>query len=127
MLDIDHFKLINDTHGHAAGDEALKAVAKVAAGVARETDIVARIGGEEFALILPETDREAAAMLAERFRATLENTLVIYNGAKVFLKASFGVVATNVGNETRIDAIMIQADAALYKAKQKSRNQVVIA
>jgi diguanylate cyclase (GGDEF)-like protein len=123
MMDIDHFKMINDNHGHAAGDKVLQAVANVLQKAVREIDVVARIGGEEFALVLPETPPEDLGFLAERLRSEIED-LVVTNGAeRIKITASFGVANCPDG-EGDIDTLLTDADDALYVAKKAGRNQV---
>ncbi|HHJ16210.1 MAG TPA: GGDEF domain-containing protein [Gammaproteobacteria bacterium] len=123
MMDIDHFKLVNDNYGHSAGDRVLQALAEPLQALVREVDVVSRIGGEEFAFALPETGLEDAVNLAERLRAEIENIVVESDGDKIKITASFGV-ATSSGNDENIDALLIKADDALYVAKKKGRNQV---
>ncbi len=123
MLDIDHFKAINDTHGHAAGDAVLRAVVARVIGEIRPVDILGRLGGEEFAILLPDTSPAGALLVAERLRETFAGTPVDANGASVAVTASFGVAA--LGNEEDLDALLARADAALYQAKNAGRNRVV--
>jgi two-component system, sensor histidine kinase LadS len=124
MVDIDHFKALNDRHGHEAGDQALIAVARRLSTVARETDVLARWGGEEFLLLLPGTTATEAARLAERLRIVLADTPVdIGNGESVRLTASIGVGCASSCDS--LDALIRQADAALYAAKDGGRNRVV--
>lgn len=125
MMDIDHFKMINDNHGHSIGDKVLQAVAVPLQGLVRETDIVARIGGEEFALVLPETSLEHAASLAERLRSEIEKLSVTGQGHQIKITASFGVVNCRDGAKN-IDALLTDADDALYAAKKNGRNLVEI-
>jgi len=126
MFDVDHFKRINDTHGHAAGDEVIRTIAQVLCREARATDVIARIGGEEFALILPETDDAAAILVAERIRAALMATVVRYHETPFSLTASFGVATHGDSHET-FDTLMNRADRALYRAKSQGRNQTCAA
>lgn len=121
MIDVDHFKSVNDTYGHPRGDEVLRAVARVLDKARRRVDIVARYGGEEFALILPETGPEGAKMVAERIRKAIERTKIMKE-RPVTISAG---VATFSGQKGRTDETLIaRADAALYKAKKKGRNRV---
>jgi diguanylate cyclase (GGDEF)-like protein/PAS domain S-box-containing protein len=119
LLDVDHFKSFNDTFGHPAGDEVLKRLARILQDSARTTDIVARFGGEEFAILLPSTDFEGAINLAERFRRAVES--VSWDRRPV--TASFGVAACTP-NMTEPSALVSAADAAMYRAKQGGRNRV---
>lgn len=121
MMDIDHFKMINDKYGHSVGDKVLQAVAEPLQRIVREIDIVARIGGEEFAFVLPETRLEDATIMAERLRAEIENLVVTNNGHKI--TASFGLVTCEDGNKD-VDTLLANADEALYIAKRNGRNQI---
>ncbi|BAN36244.1 diguanylate cyclase [Sulfuricella denitrificans skB26] len=123
MMDIDHFKMTNDKYGHAVGDKVLQAVAEPLKRIVREIDIVARIGGEEFAFVLPETCLEDATIMAERLRAEIENLVVTNNEHQIKITASFGLVACEDGN-IGIDALLANADEALYIAKRNGRNQI---
>ncbi|MEZ6116039.1 MAG: diguanylate cyclase [Pirellulaceae bacterium] len=121
MLDVDHFKSINDNHGHAMGDEVLRRVAEVMQDAIRETDYICRYGGEEFCILLPHVDVAAAYLAGERFRKIIE-ALEFEGGLKV--TASFGVSDADLGAETE-EAMIEQADKCLYVAKRQGRNQVV--
>jgi diguanylate cyclase (GGDEF)-like protein len=125
MIDIDHFKRINDEYGHAIGDEFICAMAKVIIGRIRETDIHGRIGGEEFAIILPDTDLGMAGELAEDIRKILEATEVMVEGKALKMTASFGVAKLESASDD-INFIMKRADEALYRAKKSGRNKVVV-
>lgn len=124
MLDIDHFKQVNDRHGHAAGDEVLKTLSEVCRSVLRSTDIPARLGGEEFAILMPQTVPEQAVDIAERLRARLAGTPVaIRDGLAVSFTVSIGV-APILDTDRNVDTMLGRADAALYEAKRNGRNQV---
>lgn len=123
MMDIDHFKRINDHHGHSMGDKTLQAVAESLQGVVRAIDIVARVGGEEFAFVLPEASLEDALNLAERLRSVIESLVVENAGRQINATASFGVATCKDGAEG-IEALLKKADGALYAAKEKGRNQI---
>jgi len=127
LMDLDHFKHINDTHGHDAGDRVLQAVARAAAEITRTSDVMARIGGEEFALLLPETDREGAMHLADRMREAVQATTIrTAEGRTVSVTASIGVATlTAYGGEPR-EALTL-ADSALYEAKRAGRNAIRLA
>ena len=126
MLDIDHFKRVNDEHGHATGDRALKAVAGCCAAVARKTDLAGRIGGEEFALLLPETTREGGKILAERLRECVADAVVaLDSGERLSLTVSVGVAT--LAAHGGVDAVLAAADEAMYRAKQGGRNRVCLA
>jgi diguanylate cyclase (GGDEF)-like protein len=123
MFDIDHFKGINDAHGHAAGDKVLQVVAQAAQSRARAADILGRLGGEEFAILLPETRGPDAVTLAERMRNDLTQLSVEHEGATITFTCSFGVAAR--GQEILVlDTLLRQADQALYRAKRAGRNRV---
>ena len=124
-IDIDHFKHINDTWGHPAGDIVLRELAREIAGILRRQDTVARIGGEEFAIILPETEASKAFAVAESLRLAIEKAKTrIDEKTEVKYTLSIGV-ATLTGEGDSLDAMMQRADTALYQAKQNGRNQVV--
>ena len=123
MMDIDHFKMINDDYGHAIGDKVLRAVAESLQRVVREIDIVARMGGEEFAFILPETGLQEASKLAERLRSEIEDLVVANDGHQIKITASFGVAACKDG-DGHIEVLLTDADNALYVAKKNGRNQI---
>lgn len=125
MLDIDNFKSINDSFGHAAGDEVLAEVAIRLSGVVRDYDLVARIGGEEFLVIAPETDREGAFVLAERLRTAIAQTPFGPTGQSLAVTVSAGVTTAHE-SDGNIDPLLARADQALYDAKRRGRNRVVI-
>jgi len=122
-LDIDHFKRVNDTHGHDAGDEALRRVAAVLRDSSRADDLACRSGGEEFVLLLPNTPLEAASGIAERIRETVANLPIPLVGR---LTLSIGVAQSD-GESLGSDAVLKQADRRLYRAKQTGRNRVISA
>lgn len=123
IVDLDHFKALNDTHGHDAGDRALAAVAERLREVARRDDVLARWGGEEFLLLLPGMDAEAAMPFAERVRLSLsERAIVLEDGQSVRLTASIGLACLPPASS--IDALIREADGALYAAKQSGRDRV---
>jgi diguanylate cyclase (GGDEF)-like protein len=124
MIDIDHFKQVNDRYGHAVGDETLIAVAQACAGGKRQSDIVGRLGGEEFAILLPETELAQAAIVADRLRAAIAGQVVTAHKVQFKVTASIGIAAASV-SMSGIDALMRAADQALYQAKAKGRNCVV--
>ena len=125
MLDLDHFKSINDRFGHAIGDEVLRVFANVARSSMRASDIVGRLGGEEFAAIVPEP-MEFAARIAERLRAGFEAAGVTVGGHAIGATVSIGA-ATSSEPVTDIDALIARADAALYRAKHDGRNRLYAA
>lgn len=127
LLDIDHFKRINDTWGHEIGDECLKLVAAtIATQIRRETDTLARIGGEEFCLLLPHTSAAGAYFLAESIRRAVEALTAVFNGQKILLSISIGVASTSQQlpvPDTRLHKL---ADLALYQSKKDGRNRVTL-
>lgn len=127
MLDIDHFKRINDTHGHAAGDAALKVVSAIISRELRAIDICGRLGGEEFAVILPETDGVGAMQAAERLRRAVASEPVrVEDGLTLSLTVSIGVTILD-RSDRNIDHLLARADGALYEAKRSGRNQAIYA
>ena len=126
LVDLDHFKRFNDSHGHAAGDVILRQVASLLASNVREVDLAGRYGGEEFLLVLPETDADAAASLAEKLRRIVGGSEIrLPDGALVSVTMSAGV-AGGMGEHLQVDALVRDADAALYSAKALGRNQVYV-
>lgn len=125
MLDIDHFKKINDTHGHATGDRVLQALATVCLATKRDADIAGRLGGEEFALLLPETTGSAATQFAERLRQQIRDCAPIVEGEKLPITVSIGIAAASV-TTSGIQPLLNHADQALYEAKRSGRNRVVL-
>jgi len=127
MVDIDHFKAFNDTYGHATGDRVLRTVARAMQDALRKPDICARHGGEEFAVLLPNTPGENAYYVAERVRRTLSGTR--YTGLGLPAEANITIsvgVATCPRDATELDALMELADKAMYRAKARGRDQVVL-
>ena len=125
LFDLDYFKEINDNHGHPAGDAVLKAMAAAVLEQIRTEDYFARLGGEEFALLLPETDPPHANQFSERIRQTIENLRVAFQKKQISVTASFGVTYLHPADNDE-DSIFIRADRALYEAKKKGRNQVMV-
>jgi diguanylate cyclase (GGDEF)-like protein len=123
-LDLDHFKAVNDNHGHAAGDEALKHFAALAQRLLRTQDTLGRIGGEEFAILLPDTNEAGAVILAERQREQLEGTALQYSGRAIPMTVSAGVAERRKTGDTP-EELLKRADEALYAAKRGGRNRVV--
>jgi diguanylate cyclase (GGDEF)-like protein len=123
VIDVDKFKAINDRFGHDAGDLVLKAVADDCNSMKRETDIIGRLGGEEFALLLPETNLAAAEIVAERLRMRVECHLLVFPGDDTRLTVSIGVGA-GLGMSS-FDVMLKRADEAMYEAKRSGRNRVV--
>lgn len=123
ILDIDHFKHINDSLGHAAGDAALRHLVRVMRSCLREADELGRLGGEEFGVLLPLTDLSGAVVVAERLRAALQSQPLEWVGQLRAMTASFGVAAAKP-EATNPDDLMLRADQAVYRAKQAGRNRV---
>jgi diguanylate cyclase (GGDEF)-like protein len=123
-LDIDHFKKVNDTWGHATGDETLRLVALIIGRTIRTSDIAARIGGEEFAILLPRASPEQAVAMAERLRAAMEKAPLYHDNGELHFTASFGVAVRTAEIDT-LDRLLAEADKALYEAKEGGRNRVV--
>ena len=124
FVDIDHFKRVNDTHGHLVGDVALRTVAECMASNLRPFDLLVRYGGEEFALLLPDTDRTKAAILAERLRSAISSCDIRNGDARLQVTASIGITLTR-GDKT-LDVLLNEADQALYQAKNLGRDRVEI-
>jgi diguanylate cyclase (GGDEF)-like protein len=127
IFDVDHFKRVNDQHGHDAGDAVLRSVAAMAVRAVRTTDLVARYGGEEFLVLLPETDSAGAAVIAERIRSWIETMRVDVAGAPLAVTASFGAACLDpsVAGSGDVETLVKRADAALYRAKAAGRNRIV--
>lgn len=123
LLDIDHFKQVNDSFGHPAGDKLLQVVAQACQSSARHVDLAGRLGGEEFALLMPETGAIAAHLAAERLRRAIANIVPAQSGVLLPVTASFGVATLNP-RDTSLDTLLARADAALYRAKHGGRNRV---
>jgi diguanylate cyclase (GGDEF)-like protein len=123
IIDIDHFKQINDRHGHAAGDEALRHFVQIIRQQLRNQDELGRLGGEEFGVLLPETGLASAAAVAERIRRAVETNPARYENAQLPMTASFGVACWKPPGESA-DALLRRADTALYAAKSGGRNRV---
>lgn len=124
LLDIDHFKVVNDTYGHPAGDAVLQSLSQRAGELLRSTDILARYGGEEFAVILPETGEKGAFVLAERLRRGIEQTQIIAEGHSVCVTVSIGISTwTAKRREVGKAELIAAADSALYRSKKNGRNR----
>jgi two-component system, cell cycle response regulator len=129
LIDIDHFKQVNDVHGHVYGDKVLQMVAGILANLVRTEDVVARYGGEEFVVLAREADISGATVLAERLRAGVERARCIADGKELSVTVSIGVTisvgAVQASVEMTQEELLNAADEALYKAKQDGRNRVV--
>jgi diguanylate cyclase (GGDEF)-like protein len=124
-IDLDHFKQINDEYGHQAGDDVLVMVADIIGGYLRDSDVCARLGGEEFCALLPDTDRDGAQQLAENIREQIEKTVHLSGSDKLNVTASFGLAQLLPTDHSLAD-IQKRADQALYAAKKGGRNKVDI-
>ncbi|MFM9912495.1 MAG: GGDEF domain-containing protein [Methylophilaceae bacterium] len=125
MLDLDFFKNVNDTFGHAAGDEVLKTVVKLGTSALRKSDILARYGGEEFVVLLPHAGIIEAKMLAERLRKSVEDSIIWLAGNSIKVTISIGA-STLEEQESDFTSVLGRADKALYQAKSNGRNRVEI-
>ena len=125
MFDLDHFKKVNDCYGHACGDWALKETIKVCKDIGRKNDIFARLGGEEFCLVLPSCSIDAAMLRAEACRAAIEEIITEESGCEFSITASFGV--TNVKRSGfELEKLLADADFAAYASKNNGRNRVTL-
>lgn len=125
MLDLDHFKRLNDTYGHSAGDKALQRFTMICTNALRNVDIFGRWGGEEFVALLPETDIQGATVIAERLRKLTADNLLTFNDHKINFTVSIGIAEFKDG-ETDIDAALGRADSAVYDAKKAGRNRISV-
>jgi diguanylate cyclase (GGDEF)-like protein len=125
MIDLDHFKKVNDTYGHQAGDAALAHVGKIIKNRLRNSDIVARYGGEEFLVVILEPSPDTIMMVADNLRLLIEQHPVRHGNVEIPVRASFGVVITFVDSEDGVREAISKADKALYAAKSQGRNCVV--
>jgi diguanylate cyclase (GGDEF)-like protein len=124
MLDVDHFKKVNDKHGHQAGDQVLVDVAGLLAESVRDTDVAARYGGEEFAILLPETDGSRAFIVAERCRKLIEKMETVFEENTIRVTASFGLVSLPDDRISTVHDIISVADENLYTSKREGRNRI---
>ena len=124
LLDVDHFKAVNDAYGHACGDAVLRLIVEAAVSELRSGDVLGRVGGEEFAFLMPETGLTASSAIAERIRARIAGQALAWDSKSFELTASIGVAAWALGEPT-IDPALARADASLYAAKDQGRNRVV--
>ena len=124
MIDIDHFKKVNDTHGHQAGDAVLAGVAGLIKWKLRETDLIARYGGEEFCVIATGTEQDGAFVLAERVRQLVDGAVFEHDGNSLMVTISIGVSTWTVSDRDDFEELIRRADTALYRAKEQGRNRV---
>jgi diguanylate cyclase (GGDEF)-like protein len=127
ILDLDHFKAINDTYGHSVGDRVLQSVARIIEGSIRDRDIPCRYGGEEFAVLLPQAGIQAAQGIGQRLREAIEGAAIQTDRGTVRLTVSIGVACLAATDEADFDTLIDRADAALYEAKGAGRNQLRVA
>ena len=125
VMDIDHFKKINDTYGHDAGDLVLKSFAEILRKSIRHADLPARFGGEEFVLLMPNTNLQQAKVVAERIRSNFQNSVVVYQGQEISTTVSGGLATYTPGVQS-IDELIKMADEALYEAKRGGRNRIEV-
>jgi diguanylate cyclase (GGDEF)-like protein/PAS domain S-box-containing protein len=125
MLDLDHFKKLNDTYGHAAGDKALQRFTTLCCNALRTVDVFGRWGGEEFVTLLPETDAEGAVIIAERLRKIVSQSILVYNNQKIVLTTSIGIAQYRSG-ELTVEGPLSRADSAVYDAKKAGRNRISV-
>jgi diguanylate cyclase (GGDEF)-like protein len=128
VIDIDHFKKINDTYGHQAGDQALKVVAETLKNTIRDSDIVGRYGGEEFVVLLEDSNAVGLAVVGERLRSKIQESVCVFEGKTIPLTASVGLAEGKVvGSEQEFgEKLFAAADAAMYRAKHSGRNCFVV-
>ncbi|NIC35827.1 GGDEF domain-containing protein [Halomonas desiderata] len=127
LLDLDHFKSVNDRLGHKGGDESLIHLVRIVEGTLRETDLLARLGGDEFCILMPDTTAEQAQALGRRIAQTLRDTPLHHGGQEVRLSCSIGVSVWVAGTAKPYDAAMSRADDALYSAKAAGRDSIILA
>jgi len=127
MVDLDHFKQINDRFGHSAGDQVLVGFARKTRSLIRSSDWFARFGGEEFVIVLPETPLRVATQVAEKVRRELESLPFTLASGEHRVTASFGVASLVLGSDENSDVILGRADQALYRSKQEGRNRITVA
>jgi two-component system cell cycle response regulator len=126
MIDVDKFKLVNDTHGHASGDLALRLIAHTLRSNIRAVDCLARYGGEEFIVIMPGLEEDGSMIVAERLRRSIESVeFITIAGVQIRLTVSIGISSTSTLTAS-YDKLLHEADAALYSAKENGRNQIVL-
>jgi diguanylate cyclase (GGDEF)-like protein len=125
-LDIDHFKKINDTYGHLTGDEVLKKLSEIMNGMLRKSDVLARMGGEEFLIMLPDTGLDGAQLISERLRQRIQESEFLFGGAKIPVTISLGILHVPASMTDPPDELLRRADEALYVSKHEGRNRLTI-
>ena len=125
-IDIDDFKMINDTFGHKAGDLVLKSFGNILSGNLRESDIAGRVGGEEFSVALPNTEVDKAALVFEKVFKKLNETNIVISGKNISYTVSIGISSFNKNNIVNIEELLSQSDKALYRAKARGKNLIEI-
>jgi diguanylate cyclase (GGDEF)-like protein len=125
MLDLDHFKLINDNYGHPVGDQVLQEIATRCKNSVRAVDLIGRYGGEELIIFLPETDRETAFQVAERLRISIDSAPIKVSNGELQVTISIGLAAKDPYT-TDLETLIARADQAMYIAKHKGRNRVAV-
>ncbi|MDH3760330.1 MAG: GGDEF domain-containing protein [Gammaproteobacteria bacterium] len=126
IIDLDHFKSINDRFGHPAGDAVLRLFADVVNSVARRSDIVGRLGGEEFAMLLPSTNTSEALDFCQRLHGAIGKAVLKYQNSVIRYTVSIGLTASSIGSLDSIENLLAHADLALYQAKRDGRNQTAV-
>lgn len=124
-LDIDHFKWVNDTHGHAAGDEVLKHFVATIQSQLRQVDTLGRMGGEEYSILLPQTSAASGALMAERVRDSVEADPAVFSAVNIAITVRIGGVQWHSDSELPLERMLAPADDSLYSAKNGGRNRVV--
>ncbi|MBV5277663.1 MAG: GGDEF domain-containing protein, partial [Campylobacteraceae bacterium] len=124
MLDIDHFKKVNDTYGHECGDKVIAKISSILLEQTREYDIIGRLSGEEFGIVLPQTNLGEAQEVAERIRHAIENTTIDYNGIMVQVTVSIGLIQSS-DMVSDFSSLVVLGDKCLYNAKEQGRNCVI--
>ena len=127
ILDVDHFKLVNDTYGHDAGDEVLKGLAQRVRRVVRNADLVCRLGGEEFVIVMPDTPLLIAAKVAERVRSAVQSEMFQIDASGRAIPVTISIGIAERADDANPDALLRRADKALYDSKSAGRNRVTAA
>ena len=126
MIDLDHFKSVNDTYGHSCGDTVLETVAVIVKGHFHKNDLVGRYGGEEIVVLLENISVSQMRVLVEKLRTNIENTIIPYQENELNVTVSIGMAHSPAGSVHSLDDLLVQADSALYKAKNSGRNRACL-